>query len=115
MTPLLAHPLWPLIRPWVKIQTYDRDGGHADPRHRIELDAPDNDAFRAVVLAVTVPCVACGAVIHPIRSRAADTHGNLYIAVTCPLNVRMGCARGGAASDAYDQIVAAALGDGLLI
>ena len=106
MTPLLAHPFWPLLVPWVQIQTYDRDGGHRHPRHRIELRAPDLDTFRAAVLGIVVPCVACGRDIHPIRARHA-AHGRppLYIAVSCTLHDRLGCARGAAASGAYTEIV----------
>lgn len=106
-TPLLAHVMWPLLLPWVRIQTYDRDGGHAHPRHRIELEVPPLEPFRQAVRALTIPCVSCGALIHPLREREGGGRGKLYVAVTCPLARRLGCARGSQASEAYEQIVAA--------
>lgn len=99
---LTEHPLWPLIRPYIRIETYDRDGGHAHPRHRIEIDAPpDSDA---VLLAVEVHCVCCRRPIHPIRQRNGGRKG-LYVAVTCDLGRTLGCARSVAARHEYERIV----------
>jgi len=95
---LQSTTFWPLLREFVQVQVYDRDGGHRRPRIRIEFkDMPPTEVRWA--LAVTMPCVACGAAIHPIRERKGG--GGLYYACTCPLDVRMGCARGRAAADEY--------------
>lgn len=101
-TALLAHPLWPSLRPYVVVQ---RTARHT----RLELRGlPPDLAARA--LAMVVPCCACGAAVHPVRQRVAPgarartSVAGLYLAVTCELHVRMGCARGRAAKDAYSAI-----------
>jgi len=100
------HPLWPQLRPLVRVERYDRDGGHRHPRHRIEVLDPADRSTRARLLAIEVECAAgCGRLIHPIRERRA--WGTLYLAVACELSRRYGCARGRAAHDEYDRIVAA--------
>lgn len=99
-TPLLTHPLFPLIAPWVRIEDYARDGGHKHPRHRLEMSPPTDRAFQRTVLAITCPCDVCGQMIHPIR----EARGRLYIATTCPLEVNIRCSRV-RPTTAYDQIV----------
>ena len=104
MTTILQHPLWPAIRPFVEIETYARDGGHRDPRHRLEVHPPPE--LRALFLAVSVPCVRCGRIIHPMRARQGATRGGLYLAVACELAAGYGCARGREASAEYRRIIA---------
>jgi hypothetical protein len=102
---LLEHPLWPAIRPYVRVETYDRDGGHAHPRHRIELD--DVGRLRPVLLAIEVECAAqCGRLIHPIRARWGG-RGGLFVSVSCTLDVNVGCARGPRAHAEYERIIEA--------
>src|SRR5580765_7165526 len=107
--PVLDHPMWPLIRPWIHVETYDRDGGHTHPRHRFEIVLPRNVAFRSALLDVECPCCACGAVVHPFRAREGDAADStrLYVAVACELAKGYGCARGRAARLAYDALLAA--------
>lgn len=106
---LLDHEAWPDLVPYVRIQTYDRDGGHDHPRHRIEVDRPSSGILVRRFLAMEMPCVACGRSIHPIRQRKGPDV-SLFIAVTCGLDVNYGCARGNAARDEYERIVAAVQG-----
>jgi hypothetical protein len=104
---IVDHTLWPEIRPYVRIERYDRDGGHAHPRYRIEVYPPDTGRSADWQDAM-MPCVACGALMHPIRQRAATNKRgaprHLFYAATCPLRVRMGCARSGAARDEYLRV-----------
>ena len=105
---IVEHPLWPEIRPYVRIERYDRDGGHGHPRYRIEVDPPNADRSAAWQV-VMMRCVACGAPMHPIRERAPanNKRGNprhLFYAATCPLRIRMGCARSAAARDEYLRV-----------
>lgn len=103
---LLDHPRWPEIAPYVRVETYSRDGGHHHPRHRLEVLRPPN--IRRFT-DVHMPCVACGALIHPIRLRNGRGRVHCYLAVTCSLSVRYACARSRAAAVEYERIVAAVL------
>jgi hypothetical protein len=113
-TPLLLHEAWPLLRQYVRLEWYDRDGGAVDPRKRVELDTlppffnPDE---------VIIPCCHCGKPIHPFRQRREGERvvpGHYYVSVSCVLKGARpdgeegitGCARGNAAREAYVQIVA---------
>jgi len=108
MTSVTHHPLWPVLQPLIRIERYDRDGGHRHPRHRIEVLDPGDRGVRARLLAIEVECAAaCGRLIHPIRERHG--WGSLYLAVACELSRRYSCARGRAAHDEYDRIVEAVL------
>jgi len=107
ITPLLEHPLFALIAPWIRIEDYMPDGGPVNPRHRLEMNAPADPAFRRCVLELVVLCDVCDDVIHPIRSSPfRGRRGRLYITVTCPINVKIACSRM-RPTTAYDQIVAA--------
>lgn len=96
---ILAHPRWPEIRQWARVERGPR--GHL----RFELKHPP-PAELPWLLRVQVRCVACGDPIHPVRSRMAPGnkrsenlgHG-LFLCVSCPLSVRVGCSRGKAARD----------------
>jgi len=103
---LLDHDIWESLRPSVRIETYDRDGGHRHPRHRIEVDTPADGILVRKFLAATIPCVVCGQRIHPVRQRQSKAV-HLYIAVTCPLDVSYACARSAKAAEEYRRIVAA--------
>lgn len=99
---LLFHPEWPSLSRYLVIERYDRDGGHEDPRIRIELrDMPL--AVGAKALFVEMPCVCCGRPIHPLRRREGQTAENLYYAPTCLLGVRLSCSRGGEARLEYER------------
>jgi len=101
---ILSHAKWNDIKPFLKIEEVAGDGG----RVRLEIkDVPPT--HRAQFLALVMPCVACGAEIHPIRERSGSKHqvgklSHLYYACTCPLEVRMGCARGKAARTEYHDV-----------
>ncbi len=102
---LTEHKLWPEIQPFVQIQIYARDGGHKNPRVRIEF-APMPSKLRKQALSMEVDCCACGKPIHPVRFRAPAKRGkdvaqHLYCAVACPLDVCIGCSRGRAAREEY--------------
>lgn len=107
---ILDHQIWPILQPFVRIETYDRDGGHASPRHRIEVETPpDGDLLRAFI-AVRMPCVVCGRMINPIRLREGGESIKLYFAATCELALTYACARSGAARDEYEAVVSAMAG-----
>lgn len=101
------HVIWDKVKPFVDVQVYAPDGGHKNPRVRIELRRVPVD-LAGEFLAATMPCVCCGNTIHPIRHRAAPTKrgaaGNLYYAPSCPLSVSVGCSRGSEARDEYSLI-----------
>ena len=102
---ILAQPIWPDLRPYVRIEIYARDGGAANARHRIEIDAPADGILLRKFLATVMPCVKCQRRIHPIRLRAGGQH--VYCAATCELSVSYACARSRAARDEYDAVRAA--------
>jgi hypothetical protein len=106
---LHEQELWPEIMPFLRVEVVHKDGGAKRPRIRIEV-RPLPDGLKARVLAMTMPCVACGLPIHPIRDRHGEwarggRSGNpaekLYYACSCPLSVNVGCARGKAAREEY--------------
>ena len=104
-TSLLSHWLWPALRKHLRVET---TGRHT----RLELrDVPASLAADA--LAIRLPCVACGALVQPVRSRRPPGNkrrdnptASLYLAVTCTLAQRIGCSRGKAASAEYARIKA---------
>lgn len=102
---LIKHPMWPQIAPFVKIEIYAPDGGHANPRFRLEFVKEITQQQKKEWVAITVPCVKCGNSIHPIRERKpgerAPEIGHIYIAPCCPLNVSVGCSRGNSAHLEY--------------
>jgi hypothetical protein len=110
---LQIYPIWQKVQPYIKIEVYDKDGGHKHPRVRIELDSATPDELKKELLEFTMPCVACGHMIHPFRvrnagsKRSSHTSDHIFYAPTCPLNVNIGCSRGGEARDEYKRIKAA--------
>jgi hypothetical protein len=78
------------LKPWFAIQVYDRDGGHAKPRKRIELKSGMPQELVAKALAFTAHCPACGRRMSPfrLRSRAGNQRGgnpqHIYFAAACP-------------------------------
>jgi len=110
MSSLIDTKFWSVISPWIRAESYIREGGGSrNPRHRLEIkhDIPPSIARQA--LDFEMPCVACGFDIHPIRPRRAPSKrgngiGHLYIAPSCPLNVHIGCSRSKATSIEYEKI-----------
>ena len=98
-TTFLFHRHWPVIAPHMRIETYDRDGGHRDPRVRIWLDYPFASTIEPLKL--LMDCVACGRTIHPFRESVGH---RVYFACTCPLDVDIRCSRTKAASREYMRI-----------
>lgn len=99
--------LFQLLKPYIEIEIYDRDGGHVHPRRRIELSKRAPSEVVALALAFETPCAACGEPIHCWRARAGGKRGgtaHLYFAAACPLSVNVGCSRGYAASSAYASL-----------
>jgi len=106
MSGLVDSDFFPVIQPYIKIENYLREGGGSgNPRHRIEVHRHIPPAIRRQALEFEMPCVACGASIHPFRPR--DKNGHLYYAPCCPLDRKLACSRGKAASDEYRRVVAA--------
>ena len=105
---ILTHPEWPLVARYLRVETYDRDGGHRHPRHRLEIQRPESGIDLRKLLALVMPCVGCGAPIHPVRMRASGNH--CYFAVSCGLDQTYACARGARAKEEYEAIVAALAG-----
>jgi hypothetical protein len=106
------HELFPVLVPYFNIEVYDRDGGHPNPRKRIELkDRLMSDELVEWTLSAVVQCVRCGKEMHPFRARKPGLRGtrpsHIYCAVACPLNTNMACARGPEARQAYLDIIAA--------
>lgn len=110
MSALARQPLWRHLGEYLKIEVYDRDGGHGHPRIRIEWKAMPQLLRQAAVQAI-MPCVACGKPIHFVREREPAKRGgsgvgHLYYAPTCPLDVNIGCSRGAAARAEYAAVKA---------
>lgn len=107
MLGIVGTSFWPVIRDYIKIEPYEREGGGVwNPRERIELWNDMPAEVRRQALAFEMPCVACGAPIHPIRQR--EKSGHLYYAATCPWTVNLSCSRGSAAREEYRRVSAAA-------
>ncbi|HEY4266692.1 MAG TPA: hypothetical protein VGM94_00740 [Galbitalea sp.] len=93
-------PVWLKLSVYLHVEKYDRDGGHDDPRIRIEFrDVPEPLMHEAMF--AQMPCVACGRPINPLRRREGDIN-RLYYACCCPVTVRVKCSRGAAAAAEYD-------------
>ena len=101
-----GHPLWSNLRPLVRVQVYDRDGGHTHPRHRMEVHRPDVIALREQLLAMEVSCATCGRLMRPVRPRVDRS---TFLTVSCELSHRFACARSGAAHREFERIVALVL------
>lgn len=98
---ITCHPDWPLIRPWIVIQRYGRDTGPNGARARIEFKRPHDGVLVRRFLALTMPCVACGRTIHPIRERGGQWNGQLYYAATCDSSITLSCRNGGKSRQEY--------------
>lgn len=102
---ILSHPIWPRIANHLKVTEYDRDGGHDEPRHRIEfLSLPE--ALGREAAFVQMPCVCCKRPVNPLRRREGDGWDRLYYAPCCALGVRIACSRGAEARDEYEKFIA---------
>ncbi len=101
-TSLVFEPVWGTVEPYLHVVDYDRDGGHANPRIRIEfLNVPESLARELVM--VEMPCVSCQRPIHPLRRREGDEWNRLFYAPTCLIAVRVSCSRGRAAELEYER------------
>ena len=101
-TSIIFEPVWAKVRPYLHVVEYDRDGGHENPRIRIDfLNMPEKLA-REVVM-VTMRCVHCQRPIHPLRRREGDDWDRLFYAPTCLITVRVACSRGRAAELEYER------------
>lgn len=105
---LTNHPIWNEIAPHIKIEIYAPDGGHSNPRFRLEFKKSVTQEQKKKWVAITMPCVKCGATIHPIRERKqggrAPDIGHIYIAPCCSLQMNVGCSRGVDAHAEYLKI-----------
>lgn len=81
---LFEHPLWPTLLGFL----YIRMGKHGlnGPRHRIEV----NHHAPVAVFDMEVECAYCGRLMNPVR---LDARGAWTFNVSCPLAVRVKCAR----------------------
>lgn len=95
------HPMWPRLKSYLFVTRYDRDGGHEDPRIRIELrELPERLMHEAMF--VQMACVCCGRPVNPLRRRVGDTD-RLYYAPACPIGVRTSCSRSSETTLEYDR------------
>lgn len=97
--------LWPTLKPYFYTENCKDTTGNT-ARVRIEVRAMPAKLDKQA-RALTMPCVACGAPVHPIRQRekgGRTTPGKMYYSPTCPLDVNVGCSRGSAARDEYDHM-----------
>ncbi len=102
---IVHEPVWPRLEPYLHVVECAQDGGVDDPRIRIEfLDLPDRLARELVNY--VMPCVACQRPNLPLRRREGDGWDRLYYAPSCPIAVRMACARGRAAALEYERFKA---------
>ena len=97
---LLDHDLWPKIREFLSIEEYSRDGGHENPRIRIEFKGMPEYLSREC-LALQLPCVSCKRLVHPLRQRMHSQASSLYYACACPLSTSVACSRTKAAAKEY--------------
>lgn len=92
--------------PWLRaIPAKDvRAGKHA----RLELASNTPGAVKWDAIQLYEACVSCGRHVYVFRTRASARGRNnasgIYLAVTCPLDVSVGCSRGRKAAEAYDAI-----------
>ncbi len=99
---IVLHPLWPLLSPHLVVRAYDKDGGHVDPRIRIEFcDLPAELATAAAD--AIMKCVTCRARIFPLRQRIGDPWSRLYYAPSCSLEQNIACSRSPQAHVEYER------------
>ncbi len=101
---VLFTPLWLKLATHIKVEVYDRDGGHKKPRVRLEIDA--QGMLLARLTQLRTACVYCGSQISPVRVRKGGkkSEAHAFLAVTCPITTKMGCARSRQARDEYSRI-----------
>ena len=93
--------------PYIKATAaWDKRHGKS-PRFDLKSGTPFTVLSKALAFQGT--CADCGAKIRPFRSRVSEAkrgpaQHNVYLAATCPLDVRIGCSRGKRASAAYQEI-----------
>jgi hypothetical protein len=109
----LSHPLWSSLASAIVVEAGTLLATGRKHR-RLELPVHDMPDERVkAILAMRVPCAACGAPMQPFRPRKgksagrAERPGRLFLALTCALEDRFGCARGHAASDATERVIRA--------
>ncbi len=105
-------PAFAEFLPYIKVEpAHDTAKG----RNRLEVLTRIPTDVRLRALAFKGRCVACGREINvfrsrgPVSQRAPHVTGHPYLAATCELEYRIGCARGQAARNAYKAIAALAL------
>lgn len=99
---IIFEPVWPKLEPHLHVVPYDKDGGHEDPRIRIDfLDVPE--ALARELVMYRMPCVACQRPNHPLRRREGDDWDRLYYAPACALAIRVSCSRGRAVELEYER------------
>lgn len=100
---LFEHPIWRHLAVFCHM-TANRDNLDL-------LQLPEQ--LRELALEVVANCVACGAVLHPLRarvksgrSRVAGTalERRLFYAPTCPIETDRGCSRSKAAQDHKNEV-----------
>ncbi len=107
------QPWFAELKPYIRLEEYDRDGSARKPRIRIEISSCIPETLHPWILGLKMPCPACGDTISPVRARQAPnkrskTQGqHLYFAATCGLDAKVGCSRGKAARDEYQAVIAA--------
>jgi len=102
MRGIMDHPAWDELKPYLEIEFYDRDGGHENPRIRIELKhLPAALSHR--LQRIVMPCISCTKQINPLRRRKGSTHSSLYYACSCPLEESLVCCRGSLAAQEYER------------
>lgn len=100
---ITEHPAWPVLRPYVIIEPYNRDTSRIKTRHRIEVQPPPQGHILREILAIAMPCVICEQTIHPVRPRAGR-RGRLYYAPTCPLDKTRTCSRQPVVGEEYTRV-----------
>jgi hypothetical protein len=101
---ITSHPIWERVRPYLTIDHYDRDGGHADPRIRIGFSGlPQPLGIEAAHVQMRCVEPSCQRPINPLRRREGDDWTRLYYAPCCPVTTRARCSRGAAAAAEYDR------------
>lgn len=108
---LVFHPIFPKLRPYLKIDLCPQDGGTIDdPRIRIGFNGLPESLGREATF-VTMPCVACLTANFPLRKRQGDDFTRIYYACACPVAVRPGCSKGHAAWLEYERFKGTAIND----
>ena len=115
LSSIVDHPLWPELRPYVKIQYCPQDTvvkkTGRKPRFRIEFrKLPAELAVKA--LDIMVACPACGKAHDPVRQRkgkakrpeAEKLVGAIYYGATHRIKENESCSKGNASSVEYQRI-----------